>query len=186
MVAGLLGSVTDSVRWLWKLLECVATRVARGCKTATRSLRCFPSKVPMPRAVISPSSPLSPSWTHRMGDARKKASAPFVGSMLRCCLIFGSRFGNFPNSKSSFPPYFFGMSSMSMKVERVGTTSCWARINILEVVIGSNHFLIHPQTTGKNDGAPMTFEEPRQHVCRTEKAFENSRILYREFRDSER
>ena len=28
-------------------------------------------------------------------------------------------------------------------------------MNILEVVIGSNHFLIQPQTVGKNEGAPM-------------------------------
>lgn len=71
----------------------------------------------------------------------------------------GSRFGKFPYVKSSFPPYFFGILSTSMKEERVGRTSCWARINILEVVIGSNHFLTHPQTTGKNEGAPMTLED---------------------------
>lgn len=93
-----------------------------------------------------------------MGDATKRVSASLVGSMLKCCLIFGSRFGNFPNWKSSVPPYFFGMSSMSMKEERVGKTSCWERINILEVVMGSNHFLIQPQTTGKKEGAPMILQ----------------------------
>ena len=147
-----------SVRWLWKLLECVATRVARECRTATRSLRCFPFKFPTLRAVISPSSPPSSSLTHRIGDATKKVSASLVDSMVRCCLIFGSRFGNFPNSKSNVPPYFLGMSSMSTKEESVGNTSCWARINILEVVMGSNHFLTQPQTTGKNEGAPMILE----------------------------
>lgn len=30
-------------------------------------------------------------------------------------------------------------------------------MNILEVVIGSNHFLIHPQTVGKKEGAPMIY-----------------------------
>lgn len=157
-VAGLVGSVVVSVRWLWKLLECVATRVARACRTATRSLCCFPSKVPTLSAVISPSSPLSPSSIHLMGDARKRVSASFVDSMLRCCLMFGSRFGIFPYSKSSFPPYFFGIFSISIKEERVGRTSCCARMNIFEVVMGSNHFLTQPQTTGKNEGAPMTFE----------------------------
>jgi len=29
------------------------------------------------------------------------------------------------------------------------------RMKILEVVIGSNHFLIQPQTVGKNAGAPI-------------------------------
>ena len=28
-------------------------------------------------------------------------------------------------------------------------------MKILDVVIGSNHFLIHPQTVGKKAGAPM-------------------------------
>jgi len=31
-------------------------------------------------------------------------------------------------------------------------------MKILEVVIGSNHFFIHPQTVGKKPGAPMTWE----------------------------
>lgn len=90
-----------------------------------------------------------------MGEAVKKVSASPVDSMLKCCLMSGSNFGNFPYSKSSCPPYFFGISSILMKEERVGSTSCWARMNILEVVMGSNHFLIQPQTTGKNEGAPM-------------------------------
>ncbi len=94
-----------------------------------------------------------------MGDATNKVSASLVGSMLRYCRIFGSRFGNFPYSKSSFPPYFFGIFSTSIKAERAGRTSCWARMNILEVVIGSNHFLTQPQTTGKNEGAPMILDE---------------------------
>ena len=71
----------------------------------------------------------------------------------------GSRFGNFPYSKSSFPPYFLGMLSTSIKEERVGRTSLWARMNILEVVMGSNHFLTQPQTIGKNEGAPMILDE---------------------------
>ena len=41
-------------------------------------------------------------------------------------------------------------------------------MKILEVVIGSNHFLIQPQTVGKNAGAPMIWKEvsfpiPVQH-----------------------
>lgn len=143
---GLLGATPWS-------FESVATLGARVCSTAIRSLRCFPSKVPTLSAVISSSLPLSAS-THRMGDAMKKVSASPADSMLKCCLISGSKFGIFPYSKSRFPPYLFGISSTLMKVERVGKTSCWARMNILEVVMGSNHFLIQPQTTGKNEGAP--------------------------------
>ncbi len=30
-------------------------------------------------------------------------------------------------------------------------------MKILEVVMGSNHFLIQPQTVGKKDGAPMIY-----------------------------
>ena len=48
---------------------------------------------------------------------------------------------------------------MSMKVVRVGSTSLAERMNIFEVVIGSNHFLIQPQTVGKNEGAPMIWRE---------------------------
>jgi hypothetical protein len=31
-------------------------------------------------------------------------------------------------------------------------------MNIFDVVIGSNHFLIQPQTVGKKAGAPMIYE----------------------------
>lgn len=44
---------------------------------------------------------------------------------------------------------------MSMKEVSVGKTSWVERMKILEVVMGSNHFLIQPQTVGKKDGAPM-------------------------------
>ena len=44
-----------------------------------------------------------------------------------------------------------------MKAESVGRTSWDERIKILDVVIGSNHFLIHPQTVGKKAGAPMIY-----------------------------
>ena len=133
--------------------------MARACRTATRSLRCLPFRVPTLSAVISPSSPLSPASIHLIGDANNKFSASPVGSILRCCLIFGSRFGDFPNSKSSLPPYFLGISSISMKEERVDRTSCWGRMNILEVVMGSNHFFTQPQTTGKNEGAPIILND---------------------------
>lgn len=48
---------------------------------------------------------------------------------------------------------------MSMKDVRVGRTSLAERMNIFEVVIESNHFLIQPQTAGKNEGAPMIWRE---------------------------
>lgn len=57
-----------------------------------------------------------------------------------------------------------------MKEESVGSISCWARMNILEVVMGSNHFLTQPQTTGKNEGAPITLNASRQYFCRTREA----------------
>ena len=67
----------------------------------------------------------------------------------------GSSCGIFPHSKSSCPPYFLGMFSISMKDDSVGRTSFGDRMKILEVVMGSNHFLIQPQTVGKKEGAPM-------------------------------
>ena len=39
----------------------------------------------------------------------------------------------------------------------MGRTSLSERMKILDVVIGSNHFLIHPQTVGKNEGAPIIY-----------------------------
>lgn len=48
---------------------------------------------------------------------------------------------------------------MSMKAVRVGSTSAAERMKILDVVIGSNHFLIQPQTVGKKDGAPIICHE---------------------------
>jgi len=44
---------------------------------------------------------------------------------------------------------------MSMKDDSVGRTWCCERMKIFEVVIGSNHFFIQPQTVGKKEGAPM-------------------------------
>ena len=75
--------------------------------------------------------------------------------MVKHCLIWGSSTGSFPHSKSSLPPYFLGILSISMKEVSVGRTSWLDRMKILEVVMGSNHFLIQPQTVGKKDGAPM-------------------------------
>ena len=74
---------------------------------------------------------------------------------LRTARTAGSRTGVKPHSKSKSPPNFLGMFSMSMKAVSVGRTSLAERMNIFEVVIGSNHFLIQPQTVGKNEGAPM-------------------------------
>lgn len=48
---------------------------------------------------------------------------------------------------------------MSIKAERVGRTSFSGMMNIFDVVIGSNHFLIQPQTVGKNEGAPIIYRE---------------------------
>lgn len=48
---------------------------------------------------------------------------------------------------------------MSIKAERVGRTSFSGMMKIFDVVIGSNHFLIQPQTVGKNEGAPITYDE---------------------------
>jgi hypothetical protein len=44
-----------------------------------------------------------------------------------------------------------------MKVSRVGIRSCWERMKILEVVMGSNQRLIQPQTVGKKTGAPIIY-----------------------------
>ena len=42
-----------------------------------------------------------------------------------------------------------------MKDSRVFFMSEWERMKIFEVVIGSNHFFIQPQTVGKKAGAPI-------------------------------
>ena len=115
-----------------------------------RSLRSWPSTLPTPSAIISPFS----SSIHRTG-AVKNISSDACKS--KAALTCGSMSGNLPHSKSNCPPYFFGMFSISMKDESVGRTSLSERIKILDVVIGSNHFLIHPQTVGKKEGAPIIY-----------------------------
>jgi len=60
-----------------------------------------------------------------------------------------------PNSQSRLPPYFFGIFAGSIKVESVRYVFSSVRMKIFDVVIGSNHLLIQPQTVGKNEGAPM-------------------------------
>ena len=151
-VAGRLFGKLLLLHWLWTLLECVAIRVASECKVAIGSFLCFPSRLPTPRAVISPSSPAS---IQRTGVVRNHFSVSEPGAMVKHCLTWGSSTGSFPHSKSSLPPYFLGMLSISMKLVSVGRTSWLDRMKILEVVMGSNHFLIQPQTVGKKDGAPM-------------------------------
>lgn len=154
-LTGRLFGILFCMRRLWTWLECVAIRVASECKVATSSFLCFPSKLPTPRAVISPSSPAS---IQRTGAVRNNFSVSEPGTRVKHCLTWGSSNGNFPHSKSSLPPYFLGMSSISMKEVSVGKTSWLDRMKILEVVMGSNHFLIQPQTVGKKDGAPMIYE----------------------------
>lgn len=99
--------------------ECVATRVASECKVATCSLRSLPSILPTPIALISPSSPAS---NQRTGAVRKYLSVSGPGAIVRQSRRAGSRLGMSPHSNFSFPPYFWGMSSMSMNWERVGST----------------------------------------------------------------
>ena len=148
----LAGAPTVSLQLCVCLLELVATRTARECNVATVSFLCFPSMLPTPSAVISSSSPAS---IHLTGAVRNIFSAPGPAVILRQSRTCWSKTGNFPHSKSSPPPYFFGMSAMSIKDDNVGRTWWWERMNIFEVVMGSNHFLIQPQTVGKKDGAPI-------------------------------
>lgn len=61
-----------------------------------------------------------------------------------------------PKFQSRFPPNRFGMSSISIYLNRVGRTSAAGSIEIFDVVAASNHFVMKPQTMGKKDGAPMT------------------------------
>ena len=149
----LAGSPAVLMPWLCVCrLELVATRTARECSVATVSILCFPSMLPTPSAVISSSSPAS---THLTGAVRNSLSVSGPADMLRQSLTCWSKTGSFPHSKSNSPPYLMGMLSISMKEVRVGKTSCWDSMNILDVVIGSNHFLIQLQTVGKKEGAPM-------------------------------
>ena len=134
-------------------------RVSSECNVATRSCRSLPSMLPTPKAVISPSSFSS---IQRTGAVRKNFSVSGPGAKVRQSRTCGSSTGILPHSKSRRPPYFLGMFSMSMNCVRVGSTSLWERMKILEVVIGSNHFLIQPQTVGKKDGAPRIYVKINQ------------------------
>ena len=114
------GAPAVSVPRLWVfLLELVATRTARECSVAIVSFLCFPSILPTLTALISSSSPAS---THRTGAVRKSFSTSAPGLMLRQSRTCWSRMGIFPHSKSSFPPYFLGIFSISMNEDRVGRT----------------------------------------------------------------
>lgn len=72
------------------------------------------------------------------------------------------------------------MFAMSMKAVRVGSTSWAERMKIFEVVMGSNHFLIQPQTVGKNAGAPIIWRESQssEHVVMKREA-----VLYLQISD---
>lgn len=67
--------------------------------------------------------------------------------------------GSWPNSHWSFPPYATGKSSSLINVLSILAESVADKTCILDVVIGSNHFLIHPHTVGKYDGAPTILEK---------------------------
>ena len=102
--------------------------------------------------------PFSPG-THLIGPcghARCDDSGCSGEAQVICSSSAGSRIGADPNLKSNSPPYCLGMLAGSMKVERVRKVSLGARMKILEVVIGSNHRFIQPQTVGKKEGAPIT------------------------------
>ncbi len=84
-VAGRLFGKLFCMRWLWTWLECVAIRVASECKVATGSFLCFPSTLPTPRAVISPSSPASIQCT---GAVRNNFSVSEPGARVKHCLTW--------------------------------------------------------------------------------------------------
>lgn len=131
---------------------CLATSARSVPMTSLRSLPC---SLPTPSAIRSPSSPS----IHRTGAVRNVSSAEeiFEGSRSRTLRTAESSTGFIPHSKSSSPPNFFGMLAMSINAESVGNTSWEDSMKIFEVVIGSNHFLIHPHTVGKNEGAPIIY-----------------------------
>jgi hypothetical protein len=54
-----------------------------------------------------------------------------------------------------------------MNDSRVGRRSWWERMKIFEVVIGSNHRFIQPQTVGKKAGAPIICFQPLALVSRS-------------------
>lgn len=129
-----------------------AFRAACACSVATLSFRATPFILPTPSAIKSPSGPS----IHLTGSVRNgfNASGP-VSERVSTSSTALSRTGVTPHSKSRPPPNFLGMFSMSINALRVGRTSFSGMIKIFEVVIGSNHFLIQPQTVGKNEGAPI-------------------------------
>lgn len=104
---------------------------------------------------MAPASLCPSSLTQYIGPWGKSVLLFFHSSTV---LSWGSSCGMSPNPNCSWPPYFLGMLTGSMKDSSVFFMSCELRMNILEVVIGSNHFLIQPHTVGKNAGAPIIWE----------------------------
>lgn len=133
-----------------------AFRAACACSVATFSFRATLFILPTLIAIKSPPGPS----IHLTGSVRKGFNASGPGAeRLSTSSTALSRTGVTPHSKSRPPPNFLGMFSMSIKAERVGRTSFSGMMKIFEVVIGSNHFLIQPQTVGKNEGAPIICQD---------------------------
>ncbi len=148
----LWGLESVGVRSYLGLFDLDNASLANEWSVATFSLLSWPSTLPTPTAVISPST----SSTHFTGAVRNNCSDS-GDAKSSTFLTAGSKTGIIPHRKSKFPPYFLGILSISIKALSVGNTSWWPRMKILEVVMGSNHFLIQPQTVGKNEGAPMIY-----------------------------
>ena len=112
-----------------------------------------PFTEPAAKACIS--SPESSQYMGPLGKVLGLVDGLLEGSQEITLSRAGSGRGSSPQEKGRVPPYFMGMLVGSMNDSRVDFMSCVERMKILEVVIGSNHFLIQDQTVGKKEGAPM-------------------------------
>jgi hypothetical protein len=116
-------------------------------RVAKTSLLCLPSSTPTARITS-----FSSLETHLIGPCTQS-----VSMSPNNCLVSSSNSGCMPNSHSWLPPNRFGRSSSSMYFVKVDVTSEADRIKILDVVAGSNHFVMNPQMVGKKAGAPMIY-----------------------------
>ena len=116
-------------------------------RVAKTSLLCLPSSTPTARITS-----FSSLETHLIGPCTHS-----VSMSPNNCLVSSSNSGCIPNSHSWLPPNRFGRSSSSMYFVKVDVTSEADRIKILDVVAGSNHFVMNPQMVGKKAGAPMIY-----------------------------
>lgn len=136
-------------------------------RVAKTSLLCLPASSPTARTTF-----FSSLETHLIGPCTHSASMSPIN-----CLVSSSNSGCMPNSHSWLPPNRFGRSSTSMNFVKVDATSAVDRMKILDVVAGSNHFVMNPQMVGKKAGAPMIYLTARHKHKLTHSETSQAKLL---------